>query len=51
VYHLDNAVYEYTRNNFLITASYNEFIDANMDNPWTRVIITGLYEIGINDIE
>jgi hypothetical protein len=25
---------------------YNEFIDANMDNPWVRVIIKG-----INDME
>lgn len=25
---------------------YNEFVDANMDNPWVRVIIKGINEVG-----
>jgi len=41
VRHLNEAVHLYVRNE-----GYNEFIDANMDNPWIRVIIKG-----INDIE
>lgn len=41
VKHLNEAVHLYVRNE-----GYNEFIDANMDNPWTRVIIKG-----INDME
>ena len=41
VKHLNNAVHQYVN-----TTSYNEFIDANMDNPWVRVIIKG-----INDME
>jgi hypothetical protein len=24
---------------------YHEFIDANMDNPWVRVVISGLNEL------
>jgi hypothetical protein len=38
---LNEAVHLYVRNE-----GYNEFIDANMDNPWIRVIIKG-----INDME
>lgn len=38
---LNEAVSLYVRNE-----GYNEFIDANMDNPWIRVIIKG-----INDME
>jgi len=41
VKHLNEAVHYYVGTN-----SYNEFIDANMDNPWVRVIIKG-----INDLE
>jgi hypothetical protein len=41
VKHLNEAVHLYVRHE-----GYNEFIDANMDNPWTRVIIKG-----INDME
>jgi hypothetical protein len=37
---LDAAVHEYVQNK-----GYNEYIDANMDNPWIRVIIQGLNEI------
>jgi hypothetical protein len=38
--HLNKAVEIYTHNE-----GYNEFIDANMDNPWVRVIIKGINEI------
>jgi hypothetical protein len=39
--HLNAAVRAYVGRE-----GYNEFIDANMDNPWIRVIIKG-----INDME
>jgi hypothetical protein len=38
--HLNEAVHLYVRQE-----GYNEFIDANMDNPWIRVIIKGLNEM------
>lgn len=41
VKHLNEAVNLYVKNE-----GYNEFIDANMDNPWVRVIVKG-----INDLE
>ncbi len=41
VKHLNDAVSQYVGHE-----GYNEFIDANMDNPWVRVIIKG-----INDME
>ncbi len=41
VKHLNEAVSLYVQHE-----GYNEFIDANMDNPWVRVIIKG-----INDME
>ncbi len=41
VKHLNEAV-----NLYVGRTGYNEFIDANMDNPWIRVIIKG-----INDLE
>lgn len=37
VKHLDDAVYDYVGDK-----PFNEFIDADMDNPWVRVIIFGL---------
>jgi hypothetical protein len=40
VKHLNEAVHNYVRNE-----GYNEFIDANMDNPWVRVIIKGMNEM------
>ncbi len=40
VKHLNYAVSQYVRHE-----GYNEFIDANMDNPWVRVIIAGLSNI------
>ena len=41
VKHLNEAVRRYADNE-----GYNEFIDANMDNPWVRVIIKGINEMG-----
>jgi hypothetical protein len=40
VQHLDEAVDLYVRHE-----GYNEFIDANMDNPWVRVIVKGINEM------
>ncbi|HUX61134.1 MAG TPA: hypothetical protein VMV32_07470 [Ignavibacteriaceae bacterium] len=41
VKHLNEAVSLYVGN-----TEYNEFIDANMDNPWIRVIIKGINDMG-----
>jgi hypothetical protein len=38
--HLKEAVHDYVGKK-----GYNEFIDANMDNPWVRVIIKGINEM------
>jgi len=38
--YLKQAVSLYVLNN-----GYNEFIDANMDNPWVRVVIFGLNDM------
>lgn len=35
--YLNDAVREYVGREL-----YNEFIDANMDNPWVRVIVKGI---------
>jgi hypothetical protein len=40
VKHLNEAVHRYVGNE-----GYNEFIDANMDNPWVRVIIKGINDM------
>jgi len=40
VKNLNNAIELYTRG-----AEYTEFIDANMDNPWHRIIVSGINEI------
>ncbi len=37
---LTEAVHEYVG-----SEGYNEFLDANMDNPWVRVIIKGINEM------
>lgn len=41
VKHLDEAVHYYVG-----AQGYNEFIDANMDNPWIRVIVKGINNMG-----
>ena len=38
--YLNEAVHQYVKNE-----GYNEFKDANLDNPWVRVIIKGINEI------
>jgi hypothetical protein len=40
VRYLNEAVHLYVRNE-----GFNEFIDANMDNPWIRVIIKGINDM------
>lgn len=40
VKHLNESVSQYVQ-----FEAYNEFIDANMDNPWVRVIIKGMDKI------
>jgi hypothetical protein len=37
---LDTAVHQYVGNE-----SHHEFIDINMDNPWVRVILSGINEM------
>lgn len=37
---LDRAVLEITNN-----VNYFELTDANLDNPWTRVVLTGINEM------
>ncbi len=43
---LDWAVSEYVGNE-----GHNQFIDINMDNPWTRVIISGINEMNQEDFD
>jgi len=37
---LDNAVSQYVGHE-----GYSEFIDINMDNPWVRVVMSGVNEM------
>jgi hypothetical protein len=46
VKHLNEAVH-----NYVGTKPYNEFIDANMDNPWVRVIIKGINDMDQNEFD
>lgn len=43
---LDWAVSEYVDHQ-----EYNEFIDINMDNPWVRVILSGINEMNQVDFD
>lgn len=43
---LDWAVYEYVGN-----VGHNQFIDINMDNPWVRVIISGINDMNQEDFD
>ncbi len=43
---LDWAVSEYVQNK-----GFNEFIDSHMDNPWVRVIISGINEMNQEDFD
>jgi hypothetical protein len=44
VANLDLAVSQYVGN-----VGHNQYIDINMDNPWTRVIISGINEMKPED--
>jgi len=41
---LNSVVSEYVGN-----VGHNQFVDINMDNPWVRVIITGINEMKQED--
>ena len=43
---LDTAVSEYVGN-----VGHNQFIDINMDNPWVRVIISGINDMKQEDFD
>ena len=43
---LDRAVSEYVGH-----VEYIQFIDNNMDNPWVRVIISGINEMNQEDFD
>ncbi|HKC69868.1 MAG TPA: hypothetical protein VKG26_16650 [Bacteroidia bacterium] len=43
---LDWAVSEYVGH-----VGYNQYIDINMDNPWIRVIISGINEMKQEDFD
>ncbi|MEM1000520.1 MAG: hypothetical protein AAGN35_25935 [Bacteroidota bacterium] len=46
VMNLNAAVRRYVRNE-----NYQEFIDANMDNPWVRVIIKGVNDMSSTEFD
>jgi hypothetical protein len=37
---MDDAVAKYVKHK-----SYNEFVEVHLDNPWVRVVITGINEL------
>lgn len=43
---LDSAVFEYVNGN-----GYHELIDANLDNPWMRVILTDINNMYQEDFD
>ncbi len=43
---LDNAVSSFVKNK-----GYFELIDANLDNPWTRVVITNINDMKQDEFE
>lgn len=44
---LDSAVRQITADG----VNYFELIDANLDNPWTRVVISGINEMKQEDLD
>jgi len=42
---LDDAVRKYVGKK-----SYNQFVEIHMDNPWVRVIITGINELDYEEL-
>ncbi len=45
------AVLEWAVSEYVENVGYNEFIDINMDNPWTRVILSGINEMQQEDFD
>jgi hypothetical protein len=43
---LESAVSSYVGN-----VGYNEFVDINMDNPWVRVVMSGMNEMTQEDFD
>lgn len=43
---MDNAVHHYVGN-----IAHNQFIEIHMDNPWTRVITTGINELPFRSLQ
>lgn len=41
------AVTQYVANSGL---GYNEFVEIHLDNPWVRVIITGINEVAYHEL-
>lgn len=44
-YHLDSAISKYTEDVNGISCKYFELIDAYLDNPWIRVVISGINQM------
>jgi hypothetical protein len=42
---LDGAVHEYTKEINGVDNSFTELIGANLDNPWMRVVISGVNDM------
>lgn len=43
---MDNAVHQYVGN-----IEHNQYIEIHMDNPWTRVITTGINELPFRSLK
>lgn len=41
--YMDNAVYDYLHKQG--DSLHNQFVEIHMDNPWTRVIVTGINDL------
>ena len=46
VAYMDEAVSRYVKGKL-----HNQFIEHHLDNPWVRVIITGINELGYKDFD
>ncbi len=44
--YMDKVVNEYVGNN-----PYTQFIDIHLDNPWLRVVISGINELNFDDFK
>ncbi|MDQ1166387.1 hypothetical protein [Flavobacterium sp. SORGH_AS_0622] len=43
---MDNAVHQYVG-----TTEHNQYIEIHMDNPWTRLITTGINELPLRPLK